>query len=357
MTYMTLTMDSDPVAAAQSGWGASPDRERRSGLSTRRGMRGALRAPQTNSPAIAPDFGQVGPAQLEAEIERRVRERLAQLHSAGGVLDSLSQCFENDLRTPLRAIEGLSALLAEHASRLEPQSAGGVECIRAANQRLNGLLADLLEFSRIGSCAMHKSTVDLSALAHDIAARLSQEDPGHPVEWVIAPGLKACGDAALLRRLLEHLLGNARKFSRRQGSARIEVGGVGAAAGCPEFFVRDNGVGFEPQGADALFSIFRRLPGAEAFEGNGIGLATVRRIAERHGGWVHADAAPGAGSSFTFSIPDWKAAYAGTAVPRSPTPDSARRLRMLRELPRLSVGALAVFTIGLLMIAVSAVVH
>ncbi len=165
------------------------------------------------------------------------------------------------------------------------------------------LIADLLALSQVLRVTLHHEVVDLSAMARSITDDLQAQPGKRQVALRIDSGLQAQADAGLLRVVLENLLGNAWKFSAQQAQAEISVGQTLDAAGEPVFFVRDNGVGFDMAYADKLFTPFQRLHAVTEFAGTGIGLATVRRVIERHGGRLWADAAPGRGATFFFTLP------------------------------------------------------
>jgi light-regulated signal transduction histidine kinase (bacteriophytochrome) len=172
--------------------------------------------------------------------------------------------------------------------------------VRAAAQRMGQLIDDLLNLSRMTRSEMTWETVDLSALAQSVAAELKKTQPERQVEFVIAPGVVANGDAQLLRIAMENLLGNAWKFTEKQPRARIEFG-VTQHDGKPAYFVRDNGVGFDMTYVDKLFTPFQRLHPVTEFPGTGIGLALVQRIVHRHGGRVWAEGEVGRGTTFYFT--------------------------------------------------------
>jgi signal transduction histidine kinase len=174
--------------------------------------------------------------------------------------------------------------------------------IRAATQRMGHLIDDLLQLSKVSRGDMSRETVDLSELATRIANELNRRSSGHSLTLTVAPGLVALGDSRLLRILLENLLDNAWKFTSRQPDARVEIGGAAGPDGSAIFFVRDNGVGFDPAYAAKLFTPFQRLHAVSDFPGTGIGLATVRRIVHRHGGRVWADGSPGRGACVSFTL-------------------------------------------------------
>ncbi|MDQ1519449.1 MAG: hypothetical protein QOI55_522, partial [Actinomycetota bacterium] len=241
---------------------------------------------------------------LNASLEDAVEERTSELQAANRELESFAYAVSHDLRAPLRAIDGFGlALVEEYGELLDGQGTDYVRRVRSATQRMGELIDDLLTLSRVTRADMHRERVDLSALAESVLARMSESAPDREVETVVAPGAAARGDARLLRIALENLLGNAWKFTGTQPAARIEFG-MTHVNGTPVYFVRDNGVGFDPQYASRLFNPFQRLHSTEEFEGNGIGLATVVRVVERHGGKVWSDGAVGRGATFFFTCGD-----------------------------------------------------
>jgi signal transduction histidine kinase len=167
------------------------------------------------------------------------------------------------------------------------------------------LIDDLLQLSRVGRAELHRHRVDLSELAAHVAAELRQANPGRQVQTLIAGGVVAEGDHRLLQIVLENLLGNAWKFSAGAGEALVEFG-VAQADGHAAYFVRDNGAGFDMACAERLFTPFQRLHPQSQFPGTGIGLATVRRIVDRHGGRVWAESAVDCGATFLWTLPAQK---------------------------------------------------
>jgi light-regulated signal transduction histidine kinase (bacteriophytochrome) len=208
----------------------------------------------------------------------------------------------HDLRAPLRAIDGFSqALLEDYGERMDETARGHLQRVRLASQRMGHLIDDILDLSRTSRAELRRQRVSLSALAAQVAAQLRASQPERAVDVVVEPGLEADADASLSRVLLENLLGNAWKYTSKKPKARIEFGGTTRDQGFV-FFVRDDGDGFDMAYAHKLFGAFQRLHGVEEFEGTGIGLATVRRIVERHGGKVWGEGQPGAGAIFYFSL-------------------------------------------------------
>jgi signal transduction histidine kinase len=241
-------------------------------------------------------------AQHRERLEELVGERTAQLEAANRELEAFSYSVSHDLRAPLRAIDGFSqALVEDHGRDLGADARVYLERVRAAVQRMGVLIDDLLELSRVSRAVMHVGEIDLSALASEIVSDHRAAEPQRQVDVVIAPGLVAAGDAGLLSVAFTNLLDNAWKYTGRIAHARIEVGAK-ATNGERVFFVRDNGVGFDMQYADKLFGAFQRLHSERDFPGTGVGLATVARIIQRHGGRVWAEGAPGQGATFYFTL-------------------------------------------------------
>ncbi len=252
---------------------------------------------------------------LNAELEQRVVERTAELEAANRELEAFSYSVSHDLRAPLRGIDGFSqVLLEDYAQELDAQARHYLQRVRAATQRMGELIDALLGLSRVSRGEMRREVVDLSGLAHSIASELQQAQPERSVTFVIEDGVKANGDTRLLRVVLENLLGNAWKFTRQHPNATIEFGKE-AAAERPTYFVKDDGAGFDMAYANKLFRAFHRLhPGTE-FDGTGIGLVTVQRIVQRHGGVVWAQGAVERGATFYFALD------AGTPVGESVRPE------------------------------------
>lgn len=242
--------------------------------------------------------------QLNRELDERVRSRTAALQASLRELESFSYSVSHDLRSPLRAINGYSHLLLEdYGHALDDTARSYLGRIRAATERMGSLIDDLLNLSRISRAQTESSRVAISAIASEILRELAAAQPLREVVTRIEPELYARGDASLLRVALENLLGNAWKFTGRRSPARIELGVADTAQG-RAFYVRDDGSGFDPAYAGRLFEPFQRLHEADQFPGSGIGLATVKRIIDRHGGCVWAHGEPGVGATFYFTLPE-----------------------------------------------------
>ncbi len=241
----------------------------------------------------------------EAEIEKlntSLASRAAELEAANRELEAFSYTVSHDLRRPLTVINGYCEVIRELCSAtLGEQCRGYLEEIYGGTLRMNRLIDALLRFSSATRAELRRETVDLSAMARDVAAELRLAEPGRRVVFRIAEGMMVTGDVNLLRVVVENLLGNAWKYTGHREEGVIEVG-VAEIDGKPACFVRDNGAGFAMAEAERLFIPFQRLSGSAEFKGHGIGLATVERIIRRHGGKVWAEGAPGEGATFHFSL-------------------------------------------------------
>jgi len=243
--------------------------------------------------------------QVLHDLERH-RQELSRSNSgltaANKELEAFSYSVSHDLRAPLRTIDGFShALLEDSGDKLDDASKSHLNRIRAATQRMGMLIDDLLNLSRLSRTTMHVQNVDISGIARSIADDLQKSDPDRHIAMRIEDGLTATADPGLLRAVLENLLNNAWKFTSKRPFAHIEFGqaqGNGTAA----FFVRDDGAGFNPAYADRLFGAFQRLHSTNEFAGTGVGLATVQRIINRHGGRIWAESAVGEGATFYFTL-------------------------------------------------------
>ena len=252
----------------------------------------------------------------ERELADRTRElagRVRELDNAGRELDSLAHSVSHDLRAPLRVVDGFATIVLEdYGDRGKPLDDLGRDHLRrivAASQRMNSMIDTLLNLSRMTSRELASERVDLSQIARELADDLRDDlrirEPARAIEFVVAPGLRADGDPTLLRLVLQNLLGNAAKFSAKSRDARVEFGCRQDDASA-EFFVRDNGAGFDMRFAEKMFGMFQRLHSANEFPGTGVGLATVQKIIYRHGGRVWAEAVPapadGHGATFYFTL-------------------------------------------------------
>jgi PAS domain S-box-containing protein len=240
---------------------------------------------------------------LNQDLERRVKERTEQLQEANKQLEAFSYSVAHDLRSPLRAIEGFSQVVEEdYGQKLDDAGRVHLRRVRAAAQHMAQLIDDMLKLSRLSRVEMRRETVNLSAIATSIAEDLIQSEPDREVDFDIAEGLFAEGDEGLLWAALDNLLRNAWKFTSKLERSHIAVGTKGSENGRQVYFVLDNGAGFNMAYADKLFKPFQRLHSTAEFSGTGIGLALVQRIIHRHGGRVWAEAQPGNGATFYFTL-------------------------------------------------------
>jgi signal transduction histidine kinase len=238
----------------------------------------------------------------ERNLERLVAERTQELQNANRELEAFSYSVSHDLRAPLRGIDGFSCILLEnHARELSPEAQGYLKRVRAAAKRMGEVIDDLLQLSKISGRELRRQDVDLSALARAVIASLQQLEPERNVELVLEEGLIAAADPGLVRILLDNLIGNAWKFTAKVATPRIEIGATPEGGGL-RYYVRDNGAGFDMAYAQRLFGAFQRLHSESDFEGTGIGLATVQKIVDRHGGYVWANAVVGSGATFSFTL-------------------------------------------------------
>jgi signal transduction histidine kinase len=240
--------------------------------------------------------------ELNLELEKRVDDRTLQLAAANKELDAFAYSVSHDLRAPLRGIDGFSmALLEDYQDRFDETGKEYLNRIRKACVRMGNLIDDLLQMSRLSRGEIHRESVDLSGMAHAVLQELRQAAPDRKVQADITPGIVVIGDTALLRAVMDNLLGNAWKFTGKTEESLISFG-VTEKDGKPVYFVRDNGAGFNMAYSDKLFGAFQRLHSPGEFEGTGIGLATVQRIIHRHGGRIWAQGEEGRGAIFHFTL-------------------------------------------------------
>ncbi len=239
-----------------------------------------------------------------AELENRVETRTAELKVANAELESFSYSVSHDLRAPLRTLEGLSSLLAEALDEDDHEHARDYATrVRSETRRMNQLVESMLELARVVRAEIRRERVDLSELARQAFARLASASPDRTVEVHVAEGLVARGDPRLLEGVVDNLLSNAWKYTSKTDGARIDFSSEPRADGGTDFVVDDNGAGFSMANATRLFEPFQRMHRADDFPGTGIGLATVKRTVERHGGSVEIDSEPDVGTTVRFTLP------------------------------------------------------
>lgn len=242
------------------------------------------------------------------ELNQQLEGKVEQVSDVNRELEAFSYSVSHDLRAPLRHIAGFADKLGRHLGEdVDEKSTHYLGVIGSSARRMSALIDDLLVYSRLGRNAMRLQSVDLQSMVADTRAMLDSnahaEAPGHRIDWSVAPLPIVVGDENMLRQVWLNLLGNAVKYSMGTEPARIEISCRRVESGGHEFTVRDNGAGFDMQYAGKLFGVFQRLHSATEFPGTGVGLASVRRVLGRHGGRIWADAEPGKGAAFHFTLP------------------------------------------------------
>jgi hypothetical protein len=255
-------------------------------------------------PAVARGIAVRRLREEKTALERSLFDRTRELQAANQELEAFAHSVAHDLRAPLDAITGFSAVMADRAAVLaESRVRELAGRVHANAVHMGALFDDLIKLSRTSRAELRRSDVDLSAMAAEIGAALRGGEPGRQVTLDIETGLRVQGDAGLLRVAFENLLGNAWKYTSRRADSHIELRSERDSQGEPVLAVCDNGVGFDMAYAQNLFKPFRRLHGAGEFPGTGIGLSIVRRVVERHGGRIWAEAAEGLGACFRLTLP------------------------------------------------------
>jgi PAS domain S-box-containing protein len=241
---------------------------------------------------------------LNAELEQRVTERTAQLQTANEQLESFGYSVSHDLRAPLRHVLGYVDLLQKNLGpSLSENNLRHLTTISRSAKRMGNMIDDLLAFSHIGQAEIQKTEVNLDELARETLGDFLAETKERNIVWAVHPLPRVRADRALLRMVLVNLVSNAVKFTAARAGAKIEIGCVPGGGGEDVIFIRDNGAGFDPKYAGKLFGVFQRLHSQDKFEGIGIGLASVRRIIDRHGGRTWAEGVVDGGATFYFSLP------------------------------------------------------
>src|SRR6202022_2846100 len=233
-----------------------------------------------------------------------LEKRSAELEASNKELEAFAYSISHDLRAPLRHMAGYAELLQKHASStLDDKSRRYMATLQDSAKRMGTLIDDLLSFSRISRAETRKTTVSLEQLVNEVRDEMQPETGGRTILWKIGALPDLYGDRSMLRLALVNLMSNAVKFTRKRARAEIEIGSLKKSDDGVTVVIKDNGVGFDMKYVNKLFGVFQRLHRAEAFEGTGIGLATVQRIIHRHGGRIWAEALVEGGATFSFSIP------------------------------------------------------
>ena len=239
----------------------------------------------------------------QSEIRTLNEQRTAELVVANRNLEAFTYSVAHDLRSPLRALSGYSeALVEDYGDRLDETGRWYAERIQAATERMSALIDDLLSLSSVSRAELSLGPVNLSAEVAAIAGELQAREPGRRVRFALQEGVWANADHVLIRTVLQNLIDNAWKYTAKRDSATIEFGTTAAKDAGVCCYVRDNGAGFDPAFGGKLFQPFQRLHSVTEFPGTGIGLVSVRRIVERHGGRVWAEGAVGRGATFYFTL-------------------------------------------------------
>jgi len=242
------------------------------------------------------------PGILVLPSQRQLRDANESLARANRELEAFTASVSHDLRSPLTTIAGQAGLLELSLPDATDEQKRRLARIQGSVKQMSELIEALLVLSRISRQTLHREIVDVSALAEGIVQDMRQKDPARTVEVVIQPNMNVHGDRRLVGDLFQNLIGNAWKFTSKTGQARIEIG-QSASGSLATLFIRDNGAGFDMAYEQKLFKPFQRLHGAADFDGSGVGLATVARIVDRHGGRIWAEGKPNEGAVFYFTLP------------------------------------------------------
>jgi light-regulated signal transduction histidine kinase (bacteriophytochrome) len=242
------------------------------------------------------------------DLNRQLEGKVEQVSDVNRELEAFSYSVSHDLRAPLRHIAGFADKLRKHlGGEIDEKGTHYLDVIGGSARRMSELIDDLLVYSRLGRSALRLQAVDMQSLVEETRAMLdanvSAEAPGHHVQWTVGAMPVLVADENMLRQLWGNLMGNAVKYSMQSEPAKVSVEHVRDAAGDHVFTVRDNGAGFDMAYAGKLFGVFQRLHSPSEFSGTGIGLASAKRVVTRHNGRIWAEAEPGKGATFHFTLP------------------------------------------------------
>lgn len=292
-----------------SRWEGELTRTKSNGTEVTVSSRWALRRDEQNRPVAVLETNNdvTERRRREAEVNRLNQElarRSLELESSNKELEAFAYSVSHDLRAPLRHVAGYTELLQKRiSSTLDEKSTRYVQMLLESAKQMGNLIDDLLSFSRIGRAETRKTLVSMDQLAKEALAEVQRETEGRKITWKIGALPNLYGDRSMFRVVLVNLLSNAVKFTGTRAQAEIEIAAAGGNDNETIVFVRDNGVGFDMKYVHKLFGVFQRLHQSSAFEGTGIGLATVQRVIHRHGGRVWAEGAVDKGATFYFSTP------------------------------------------------------
>lgn len=247
---------------------------------------------------------ETGLRDLAAGLERRVAERTAELETANRDLDAFAASVSHDLRAPIRHIEAFANILrSDLHDRMDAEESRILDALLSSNRQMSEIVSALLSVARANRAPINRRIIALRALVSEVVDQAMSLVADRRISFEVGDLPNVSGDPTLIRQVLENLISNAIKYTRLRTEAHIEIGCTAIVQGHAELFVRDNGIGFAMSGSDRLFEMFQRLHSAVDFEGNGVGLATVRRILERHGCSIRAQSRPGEGATFRFTLP------------------------------------------------------
>jgi light-regulated signal transduction histidine kinase (bacteriophytochrome) len=244
---------------------------------------------------------------LNEDLERRVVERTSQLELVNHELESFSYSISHDLRAPLRSISGYSlAVIEDYGAQLDQEASRLLGKVINNARRMGQLIDDLLEFSRLGRQSLSRTELNMNEFVHQIADEIVSGAKGQPIDLNIKPLCNVQGDFSMIRQVWINLLSNALKYSEKKQKPTIEIGCIESNKSKKTFYVRDNGAGFDMAYSHKLFGVFQRLHKEQEFEGTGVGLALTKRIIEKHGGEIWAEARVNEGATFYFTLPTYE---------------------------------------------------
>jgi PAS domain S-box-containing protein len=308
-TVFPVAIDDILAELLRSGrWDGEVEKTRADGTQVVVASRWSLRRDEQQRPAAILETNNDITERKRREQEIRtlneeLGKRTTELEAINKELEAFAYSISHDLRAPLRHMAGFTELLQKHiASLLNEKSRRYMTMILESAKKMGNLIDDLLAFSRIGRAETHKTVVSLEQLVQEALSEVRQETEGRNIVWKVGTLPALYGDGSMLRLALVNLISNAAKFTRTRPKAEIEIGCTDPKLDQVVIFIRDNGVGFNMKYSNKLFGVFQRLHPTEAFEGTGIGLATVQRIVHRHGGRVWAEGLEDKGATFYFSL-------------------------------------------------------